>query len=325
MSEKYFCFGDFEFTCGVNISMGTCEMLSVGLIICDERFRIAESFYCTARPVKYPKMTKQCVKLTKLDQQEIFNSPDSNSVLLIVRRLMKKYGCDKLYVWGNFDRPGLFSDAGMHRRLKKDPENIQAVAKSIEDIQRRLVKRLGLPEAVNIAELSSVFGFVPHQGTYHNALNDAMGLYEIYRGAYGTDCKNNKKLRALIDDRIAKREERRLKAAERRREIALSVTLSDEERVYLDSFGEKRDEALERLLELRYPIINFMKNHPDEDEYELIVFDEPLRFKLSSGSAYTPDKGQSAIVVMTMTKSSFGRAVVDYMKMHEREAVLTAE
>lgn len=322
MSEKYYCFGDFEFTCGGRIKRDTCELLSVGIIICDSGYRIRESFYCTARPVRYPKMTKQCIKLTKLDQQEIYNSPDSDSVLAIVRSLMNKYGCEKLYVWGNFDKPGLISDCGMHKRSKRSFANIRAVAGCIEDIQRQLVARLGLPEAINIAELSSVFGFVPRQGTYHNAFNDAMGLYEIYRGAYATDHSRNKKLRALIDERIARREEKIRQAAERRREIALSVALSEEERSYLDGFSSGRDEAQERLLASRYRIINYMRSHPDEEYYELIVFDCPKRFKVVAGSQYTDDKVRSALFSARMTKDSFGCALVEYMHICDSDAVL---
>lgn len=322
MSDRYYCFGDFEFTCGGRIMRDNCELLSVGIIICDSDYKICESFYCTARPVKYPKMTKQCIKLTKLDQQEIYNSPDSDSVLAIVRSLMDKYGCKKLYVWGNFDKPGLKSDCGMHKRLKKSCANISSVADRIEDVQRQLVARLDLPEAINIAELSSVFGFVPRQGTYHNAFNDAMGLYEIYRGAYATDYSRNKKLRALIDERIARREEKIRKAAERRREIALSIPLTDEERGYLDSFGEEREAVQERLLASRYHIINYMQHHPDEEYYELIVFDCPKRFKVIAGSMYTDDKIQSAIFSARMTKESFSGALVEYMRICDRDAVL---
>lgn len=322
MSDKFYCFGDFEFTCGGKIVRDTCELLSVGIIICDGSYKIRESFYCTARPLVNPKMTKQCVKLTKLGQQDIYNSPDSNSVLLIVRELMVKYDCRKLYVWGNFDRPGLMSDCGMHRRLRRDASNIRAVADSIEDVQKELVGRLGLPEAINIAELSSVFGFVPRNGTYHNALNDAMGLYEIHRGAYATDHSRNPKLRALIDERIARREEKKRKAAERRREIALSIPLSSEECRYLDSFGDEREAVMERLLQSRYYIVNYMRNRPDEEFYEMVVFDSPKRFKIVAGSVYTIDKSQSAIMSRRLTKENFGKALVKYMRICEEEELL---
>lgn len=321
MADKYYCFGDFEFTCGGRIVRDTCELLSVGLIICDKNYKILESFYCTARPLKNPRLTKQCIRLTKLSQQEIYNSPDSEKVLMIVRELMSRYGCKKLYVWGNFDKPGLLSDFGMHKRMGRSASNIRAVANSIEDVQKELVARLGLPEAVNIAELSSVFGFVPREGTYHNAMNDTMGLYEIHRGAYATDLTSNKKLRSLIDERIARREEKKRKAAERRREIALSVALSDEELNYLDSFGDEREAALERLLSCRYTVVNHMLSHPDEKYYRMIVFDRPMRFKIVAGSVYVPDKSQNSLLSLRFTADTFGKALVDYMRISEKETV----
>ena len=322
MDTGFLCFGDFEFTCGINIARDTCELLSVGIVICDSSYKIVKTFYCTAKPVVHPKMTKQCVKLTKLVQQDIYNSPDSNEVMKVVCELMRTYGCEAIYVWGNFDIHGLYSDCGMHRKHRRNDEYIRAAADSIVDIQPQLVRRLGLPEAVNIAELSGVFGFVPRNGTYHNAFNDAMGLYEIHRGAYMTDFASNQKLAELKNERIAKREAQKQRAAARRREIALSVSLFEEEQEYLAAFPEEqRENARERLLGVRYTVLNYFRNHPDEEEYMFVAYREPLRFKMVAGSVYTRDKSQGSIYAAPLTKDSFAPVLLRYLELEEKESV----
>ena len=73
MQDKgpYLCFADFEFTCGSPAHRLKSEMLSVGLVICDSEHNIIETFYCTARPNRFPKLTSQCKRLTHLTQAEI--------------------------------------------------------------------------------------------------------------------------------------------------------------------------------------------------------------------------------------------------------------
>ncbi|MDE6679054.1 MAG: hypothetical protein K2K02_08440, partial [Ruminococcus sp.] len=89
--KKYLCFADFEFTCGYFINKMESEILSAGVVICDESYNIKERFYRTSRPNHFPRLTKQCKKLTKLTQTEINHSPDSNDVMGKIMKLVKKY------------------------------------------------------------------------------------------------------------------------------------------------------------------------------------------------------------------------------------------
>ena len=117
-------------------------------------------------------MTRQCRELTGLTQPEINASRDSNEVFAEVAELLKKYSVSSLYVWGNFDRPGLAGDMNQHRRTGKDFSSIKKIYNCIADIQDATIKQMGLPQAVSISELSAVFGYEPQSGSFHNALSD---------------------------------------------------------------------------------------------------------------------------------------------------------
>lgn len=283
--KKYLCFADFEFTCGYCIHKLDSEILSSGVVICDENFVIKEKFYCTSRPNRYPKMTKQCRKLTKLTQEEINNSPDSNDVMNVILRLLKKYNIDKIYVWGNFDKTGLSSDTRQHQRFGKDCAGIQRVAKRIYDIQDDMTKKLGLPEPVNIKELASAFDYKPLSGTFHNALNDTIALYVIYKAVYTEDLSGNEKLAEVRRLRIEKIEKRRQEVEKKQKETAFSVPLTETEKLYYSNMDENSDEA-KNFIYLRSKFASSMKNNPEKNDFLLLYMKTPERFKVIPKEKY---------------------------------------
>lgn len=288
MSEKnksqYICFADFEFTCGYCINKNDSEILSAGIVICDENYRIQEKFYCTCRPKRFPKLTRQCRKLTKLTQEEIDNSPDSNDVMLIIVNLMKKYMINDIYVWGNFDRIALLSDVRQHQRFGKGFRNIQKISSKIVDIQADITEKTELPEPVNIKELALAFDYTP-QGNFHNALNDALALYVIYKAVYTEDLTTNEKLAEIRTDRYEKIEQRRIEAEKRRKETAFSIPLSDGEKLYYEEIGENSEEAGE-FIYMRSRFVRALQNNPDENDFILLYLKTQERIKVISKKKY---------------------------------------
>ncbi|MDE6835199.1 MAG: hypothetical protein K2J39_13280 [Ruminococcus sp.] len=283
--KKYLCFADFEFTCGYCIHKLDSEILSSGVVICDENYIIQERFYCTSRPNRYPKMTKQCKKLTKLTQEEINDSPDSNDVMSIILRLVRKYNIDKIYVWGNFDRTGLSSDTRQHQRFGKDCANIQRVGKRIYDIQDDITKKLNFPEPVNIKELASAFDYKPLSGSFHNALNDATALYVIYKAVYMEDISDNEKLAEIRRSRIEKIEKRRQETEKKQKETAFSVPLTDTEKLYYSHMDENSEEA-KKFIYLRSKFASSMQNNPEKNNFLLLYMKTPERFKVIPKEKY---------------------------------------
>lgn len=314
--EVFYCFADFEFTCGERIHRNQAEMLSVGLVVCDSEYEIAETYYNTSCPVKNSQMTSRCRKLTGLSQDEIFASPDSNSVIEQVLEILDDYGIDEVMVWGNYDKHGLISDAKQHKKAYIGSDCIEELAEMIVDIQDRIVKKLGLPEAVNIEELAGAFGFSPEEGSFHNAFNDAMGLYAIAKGAYTTDIKRNKSLKKLIDDREARRIAAKNEAAKKRRELALSVPLTGPEKDYIESFpeGDSREEQMKKLIDMRYAVLKKFALMPDNDRFVMICFDEPRRIKVIPEEEYSEEKSRAAAFARFITKEEFSAALLEAVR-----------
>lgn len=285
IEKNYFCFADFEFTCGYCIHKLDSEILSAGVVICDESYNIKERFYCTSKPNHFPKLTKQCKKLTKLTQEEINNSPDSNDVMAIILKLIKKYNINKIYVWGNFDKTALASDTKQHQRFGKECANIQRVGKRIYDIQESLTEKLELPEPVNIKELASAFGYKPLSGSFHNALNDAQALYVIYKGVYTEDLSENEKLAEIRRLRTEKIEKRRMEVEKKQKETALSMPLTDKEKLYYSGIREDSDEA-KNFIYLRSKFASSMQNNPEKNNFLLLYMKTPEKFKVIPKEKY---------------------------------------
>ena len=283
------CFADFEFTCGFNISSAASEVLSAGIIICDDEYHIVEKYYSTARPNKHPVMTKQCRKLTKLTQDEINVSPDSNDVMRDICNILERYGISAVWVWGNFDRPGLLSDIKQHSKLRRPSSSIRRVADCISDIQYEMTKKMQLPQAVNIKELASAFGYVPEEGSFHNAINDAAALYTIHRAVHTTDFRSSEGFIKLREDRIEKLEAVRIAAEKRRLEAAVAIPLSGEEKEYYDRIcSEKLESVRKRFIYVRGKAASALLKYPDVNDFILIVFSNNNGVKAIPASKLNP-------------------------------------
>ncbi len=271
--KTYYCFADFEFTCGANIGINTCELLSAGAVICSSDYEIAERFYCTSRPVCRPRLTKQCRKLTKLTQEEISASADSDKVLSDLLALLDRYKVDKIWVWGNFDKPAISSDMRNHQRKLRSASSISAAWKRVTDIQETVVKKLGLPQAVSIGELSTVFGYTPETGTFHNALNDAMAFYWIHRAAYTSDLEKNEKFTELRRGRLERLENMRMEAQKNRLEAGKAVPMTPAEREYYTALCIKGSKGECRsFLKLRLNLLKCEARFPEGTRLAAIYY-----------------------------------------------------
>lgn len=167
-----YCFADFEFTCGREIPKNDVEVLSVGLIVTDEKYNIKEEFYRTMKPIKHSTLTSFCTELTHLKQEEINSSLDSNKVFKEVLNLLEKYSVENIFVWGDYDKIAVYSDVKMHKNSSAPFNNILEVQKKIKNIQEDIAVDLGMNGIFSIKTAKEVFD-IKNSGTLHNALTDA--------------------------------------------------------------------------------------------------------------------------------------------------------
>lgn len=83
-----YCFIDFEFTCDGKImkkdnqqiifrgrhSVKKSELISVGFVIMNSKFKIVKKYHRTVKPVHNPELSEYCRALTRLTQDDIDSS-----------------------------------------------------------------------------------------------------------------------------------------------------------------------------------------------------------------------------------------------------------
>ena len=320
----YRCFADFEFTCGNKDA--PAELLSVGLVICDADFSIAERYYATVKPIRYPRLNRRCIELTHLTQQEIDVSPDSETVLRIAVQRMQKYGIRRMEVWGDFDYKGLYSDFWLHRNRRREVRNIQIAMNSVYDVQPFIVRVLRLPEPVSISELSVAFGYQPKNGQFHNALVDAEALYTVVRAAHTTDFMNNPQFLAVRQHRRDKLNAQQRGYFERALLYVCDTEMSPESEAYFQELLGSGDElALRRFVEFRAKIFRELDKHDNADDFMMIVFDASLRQSSVIPAAYFIRKNVStAARVIPIHRNEADAAVLRICREKDAAAARTA-
>ena len=314
-NKDYLCFADFEFTCGYYINKYECEILSAGVIICDKDYEVKEKFYCTCRPYRHPKLTKQCRRLTKLTQEEINDSPDSNDVMEIIVKLLKKYRINNIYVWGSSDKSALSSDVKQHQKYRKEYGNIQRVREKIFDIQEKITDKMELPEPVNIKELASAFDYTP-TGNFHNALNDALALYVIYKAVCTDDIKSNEKLSEIRRKRQDKLKEQRSESEKKQKDTAFSLPLSEEEKLYYEEIKEDYKKERHYIL-MRSKIVNSINRNPNEIEFLLIYMKGKRNIKVIPKSKYNYTLQNLSEKAITFERNNFSELILSECRKAE--------
>lgn len=319
---KYYGFADFEFTCGKGIYRFDSEILSVGIVICDSsQYNIITTFYSTCKPIKNPKLTEMCVELTHLTQREIDSADNSNYVMKIVNKIMERYNIKKLYVWGDFDSVALDYDAKIHQKNRMAYASINKVKNKLFNIQKTVIKSMGLTQQISISTLSEVFGFIPPDGTFHNALNDALALHAIYRGVYTTDFRSNPKYEELLQKLAHKKEQNAMKLDQARYDYCQRIPFSKGERkTYEMMKTQDNTKGIRHFLLVRSKIMRTMEKYPDADTYFMNVLNQGNSAKSISVSVFNPRIMNNNYIrglrTVKFTRDDFNQVVIEEMRIY---------
>lgn len=219
-SNEYNAFVDFEFTCSTRLEdfeypsiQG--EVLSIGICITDNKGEIVDNFYRTVCPKFNKTLTKYCIDLTHLSQEQINASKSLPTVLLEASNFIKKYNIGKMNAYGTTD----FSQSKIDVQRFIDNPNYKKMIKfvnKITNIQREITKCL-INQRIDIAlsdakRLCGISGIVKH-----NALSDANDLSRVLFATFFNP-PSDKKIANYLEERtqrIKYNQSRRIKKFQR--------------------------------------------------------------------------------------------------------------
>ena len=176
--KKCRCYVDFEFNCTDKRHQNNkLEIISVGMIICDEKNNVLEEFKSYVKPTKAPKLSDKCKRITKIHQNDIDSVKDLETVCQEMLQLLLKYNLKVLSVWGSHDKLVMYNDAKLHKKAGLQFESIEKVAKRIVNVQNIVTDIFQLPRNPSLKKMADIFEI--NNSKEHDALEDAKTLSQI--------------------------------------------------------------------------------------------------------------------------------------------------
>lgn len=177
--KKYRCYADFEFNCTDirHQNNNKLEIISVGMIICDEKNNVLEEFKSYVKPTKAPRLSDKCKGITEIHQNDIDSAKDLETVCQEMLQLLLKYNLKVLSVWGSHDKLVMYNDSKLHKKAGFQFKSIEKVAKRIVNIQNTVTDIFQLPRNPSLKKMSDIFEI--NNSKEHDALEDAKTLSQI--------------------------------------------------------------------------------------------------------------------------------------------------
>lgn len=157
------------------------EIISVGFVVCDDKYNIKNRYSSFVKPVNNPTITDYCENLTGITQNDINHGKKCNNAFRDIREMCKKYSINYIFTFGNADKDGIIVSAKWIKKKKEKVNNLYFISEKIIDVKPAILKGINSknyrrsPSLSKIAEMLQIKMKCKH----HNALNDAVLLYKI--------------------------------------------------------------------------------------------------------------------------------------------------
>ena len=159
------------------------EIISVGFVVCDDRYNIKNRYSSIVKPVHNPIITDYCKNLTGITQKDVNCGKKCNNAFRDMREMCRRYSVDHIFTFGNADKDGIISSAKWIRKNGEEANNLYFILGKVIDVRPAILKKIDCrnhrrsPSLSKIAEKLEV----TMKGNHHDALNDAVLLYKICR------------------------------------------------------------------------------------------------------------------------------------------------
>lgn len=183
-------FLDAEFNAGMDYRRGEniSEIISVGLVICDNEFKGLKKYYSLVSRISNAPVFPMITKMTGITTEMLEGQPSFMDVSKQITDLIKKYNITTIFTWGAADKHSLLWEKNEYKskRLPGYQQNSRLTyIDMITDISGTVSNQiLGIKGglAINMENLMYVCDIEDKQD--HNALSDAYYLYKCMKYFY---------------------------------------------------------------------------------------------------------------------------------------------
>lgn len=158
-----------------------CEIISVGMVICDAEYHGIKKFYTLVSPISKVPVFPMIREMTGITTDMLEGQPSFAEMSSKVMELLNKHEVKKIYAWGAADKHSLLSEKAEYRKKRKSGYQQASKWTYIDmctdisgDVSSKMLGiRGGL--AINMENLMFLCDIDKKQE--HNALSDANNLY----------------------------------------------------------------------------------------------------------------------------------------------------
>ena len=180
MQHELYLVIDFEATCcdKGTISRERMEIIEIGAIMVDAaNLQPVSEFQSFVRPVRHPKLTEFCTRLTSIQQADVNGAPLFADFISAFRLWLYQYHGFAFCSWGDYDLKQLRQDCDFHR-ISYPISAPHLNVKRLMAERQQLAKKPGLGEAVRMAGLE-------FSGTHHRGIDDARNITRLLPYIFG--------------------------------------------------------------------------------------------------------------------------------------------
>lgn len=180
-------FLDAEFNAGMDFETGekVCEIISIGIVICDWEYNGLKKYYSLVRPVSGRPVFPVISKMTGITTQMLVGQPDFVEVSNKIMDIMRFYNVKRIFTWGASDKHSLLTEKHMLREKKVHGYQQSSKWTYIDmctDISEVISREmLGIRGGLTINMENLMFVCDIDKKQEHNALSDAFDLYKCMK------------------------------------------------------------------------------------------------------------------------------------------------
>lgn len=171
---------DFEATCADDGSLPRqrMEIIEIGAVMVETAsLRIVDEFQSFVRPVRHPRLTAFCTRLTSISQAQVDAAPGFAEAAAALKAWRGGFADVTWGSWGDYDRNQLQQDCDFHRV----PNPVEAPHRNIKRLfaeREGSGRKFGLGAGVRRVGLEFA-------GTHHRGIDDARNIARLLGYALG--------------------------------------------------------------------------------------------------------------------------------------------
>lgn len=170
---------DFEATCcdKGSVPRGEMEIIEFGVVMADAAFRVVDEFQSFVKPVRHPRLTPFCTRLTSIRQHDVDSAPTFHECVATFTTWLSRHDDFVFCSWGDYDRTQLQQDCDFHGI----PNPISAPHVNVKS---RFAERQSMQRKPGLAEAVAKAGLV-FTGTHHRGIDDARNIARLLPFVFG--------------------------------------------------------------------------------------------------------------------------------------------